>query len=200
MHRLAAVATGGAAEMAGFYDYLQDLVGPMGAQVEDLRSKVVREACSTVCAMSTALGDRLQAFGDALMPAFFKVMGASKAALAEPAEGAARHVITSTTLSRCIPELLARCTTAKVRPWDVRACVRACVCVCVCVRVGDGVQAHALFLSSFEGKGAASVGNRVHHQPLPWFRLDGMSLGSTGACALHRVRGADPIDLPNGGA
>ncbi|KNC55998.1 uncharacterized protein AMSG_02011 [Thecamonas trahens ATCC 50062] len=108
--KLQGLVVGGAAQYPSFHSGLASLRAPLTEQLSDLRSKVTKAACTTLVCLAESLGSGFESHADHFVPALFKLLPSSKAAISEPADHAIRAIIRASTLSAAIGRILAAVT------------------------------------------------------------------------------------------
>lgn len=96
LRKIQALIEGGAQHFDNFPALLKLLRDPLTAQVLDLRSSVVREACITISAMGQKIGDQFEPYVDHFMPSLFKLLGVSIAIIKESGNECIRSLLCST--------------------------------------------------------------------------------------------------------
>ena len=95
MKRLQSLVLGGAQHFDNFPGLLRFLREPLGAQILDLRSSIVREACVTLSLLGKALGEGFEPFLDYFVPILFKLLLVTIQVIKESGNDCIRNLLQS---------------------------------------------------------------------------------------------------------
>lgn len=111
LRRLQALVLGGAPSLNGdatlFLAGLRTLREPLAAQVADLRSQIIREACVTLALLARALGDAFESYVDFFFEKLLRQSVITIAIISSSAHLCLRALIARTRPHRCAPRIAA---------------------------------------------------------------------------------------------
>ena len=107
-------------------DVFRLLDDPLGKQVRDLRSAVVREACATLTHMSAVLRDGFRPLGYMILPTMIEVAANGNKVIATYVHEAVKSILAVSHVKNALPTLLDGCR---------NKCVYQPVCVLLACRL-----------------------------------------------------------------
>ncbi|KAM9824509.1 CLIP-associating protein 2-like [Neosynchiropus ocellatus] len=114
LKKIRSLVIAGAADYDCFYQHLRLLVGAFQLSAKDLRSVVVREACITVCHISSVLGDKFAHGAEAIVPVLFNLIPSTIKVMAASGLTAICIIMRHTHVPRLVPLITSNCTSKSV--------------------------------------------------------------------------------------
>eukprot|EP00002_Diphylleia_rotans_P039959 TRINITY_DN9389_c0_g1_i6.p1 TRINITY_DN9389_c0_g1~~TRINITY_DN9389_c0_g1_i6.p1 ORF type:complete len:1279 (-),score=272.44 TRINITY_DN9389_c0_g1_i6:184-4020(-) len=120
LHRFWRIVEGGATQFPCFIAQLHRLKIGLTQQVKDLRSKVPKEACQVIAALSFLISDKFEPFADHFFPHLFKSLSSSVSIVKEAINTCLRSVIYNTRSSGLLRNVLESLSPKLVKDASLR--------------------------------------------------------------------------------
>eukprot|EP01028_Stygiella_incarcerata_P001847 TRINITY_DN13447_c0_g1_i1.p1 TRINITY_DN13447_c0_g1~~TRINITY_DN13447_c0_g1_i1.p1 ORF type:complete len:1399 (-),score=355.11 TRINITY_DN13447_c0_g1_i1:199-4395(-) len=110
IRKLQCLTLGNGPSYASFVTHIWDLRDALCAQLQDLRSAVVKEACSTVGTLAETLGAQFEAMADYLIPSLLKLTFVTIHVIAESGNSCLKKIVVASCPLRSIPKFVDGCS------------------------------------------------------------------------------------------
>jgi CLIP-associating protein 1/2 len=110
IRKLQCLIIGNGPSFQSFGNHIWDLRDALCAQLQDLRSAIVKEACSTVGALSESLGLQFEAMADYLIPSLLKLTFVTIHVIAESGNSCLKKIVVASCPLRSLPKFVDGCS------------------------------------------------------------------------------------------